>query len=964
MSTTTTTFAIPTPPPSRPRPSHHRRSKSSHTAHDFWKHFQERPLDAIFRPKSVALVGASEREGSVGRTLMWNLLSSPFGGTIYPVNARRRANIFGIRSYQRVYEIPERGIDLAIIAVPAGAVKEVMQDCVNVGVKGAVIISAGFKETGPEGAMLEDEIMGIAREGNMRVVGPNCLGVMNPISGLNATFATNIAKPGNVAFISQSGAMCTSILDWSLQANVGFSAFISIGSMSDVSWGDLIYYLGDDPNTKAIAIYMESIGDARSFMSAASEVAITKPIIVIKPGRTEQAAAAAASHTGSLAGSDDVLDAAFKRCGVLRVDKIREVFDIIELLGKQPRPKGKYLTIVTNAGGPGVISTDALIESGGQLAWLSEDTREKLNDLLPPHWSHANPIDLLGDTTPDTYAKAVTIAAQNKYSDGVLIILTPQAMTDPTETARRIAALSKTLPPTKPILASWMGGAGVIEGRSILDKAGIPTCDYPDHAATLFSYMFQYSVNVSQLYQCPRWCADMHPESSTVDAILARAQSSGRKILTEYESKQVLSTYGIPTVATKLASSSEEAIQAADELGYPVVVKINSETITHKTDVGGVKLNLHSPEQVRDAYESIRKSVEVYYEESDFQGVTVQPMVDTRGAYELIVGCSQDEQFGPVMLFGSGGTLVEVYNDRSLALPPLNTNLAHLMMKNTKIYKALKGVRGKSAVDIAAVEKLIVNFSHLVMERCNYIAEVEINPLLASSDTLLALDARIILHSPTDPDSMSDSSEIVQPAIRPYPSQYEQQFATKNGRAMLIRAIMPEDEPLIVDFHKRVSEESVYTRFLSDIPYEDRVAHDRLIRVCHVNYDRDIALVALDKSSNGGKIVAAGRLTKEHGRNTAEFSMLVADGYQGEGIGGKLLRELIEHGKSEGLDAIEAVVMTTNRAMIHVAEQCGFESILDKDEGVVRQYLDLRNPQAALPLADVAMRRVTAPICI
>ncbi|KAL7533868.1 hypothetical protein ACHAXR_005495 [Thalassiosira sp. AJA248-18] len=841
-----------------------------------------------------------------------------------------------------------------------------MQDCVDVGVKGAIIISAGFKETGADGAILENEIMDIAREGKIRVVGPNCLGVMNPINGLNATFATSIAKPGNVAFISQSGAMCTSILDWSLQANVGFSAFISIGSMMDISWGDLIYYLGDDPNTKAIAIYMETIGDARSFMSAASEVAMAKPIIVIKPGRTEQAAAAAASHTGSLAGSDDVLDAAFKRCGVLRVNKIREVFEIIELLGKQPRPRGKYLTILTNAGGPGVISTDALIDSGGQLAWLSDETMQELNQLLPKHWSHSNPIDLLGDATPETYARALTIAARNQYSDGILIVLTPQSMTDPTETAKRIAEVAKKLGGTKPILASWMGGAGVLEGRAILDEAGIPTYDYPDSAAEMFSYMFQYSVNVSQLYQCPRWCAEMHPESRMVDTILARAQTKGRKILTEFESKQILSAYGIPTVTSLLACNAEEAVCAANKIGYPVVIKINSETITHKTDVGGVKLNLNSPEQVRDAYDSIQHSVESKFGKDDFQGVTVQQMVNISGAYELIVGASPDDQFGPVILFGSGGTLVEVYNDKSLALPPLNSTLAHLLMKNTKIYKALKGVRGKSSADIKTLEKLIVNFSHLVMEKWNYISEIEINPLLSSGDALIALDARVILHSSAEAktDGTENSNGIVRPAIRPYPSQYEQQFVSKKGRVMLIRAIMPEDEPLIVDFHKRISSESVYTRFLSDIPFEDRVKHNRLIRVCHVDYDRDIALVVLDKSSSTGKIVAAARLTKEHGMNVAEFSILVADDYQGEGLGGKLLRELIGHAKADNLSAIEAVVLQTNRAMIHVAEKAGFECIYDKEEGVVKQFLNLRDTHTQISAEDKKLKRLSAPIYI
>jgi acetyltransferase len=751
---------LPQPPPPQEHPNnsstnnHHRtlskqQQKHSAVAHDVLKLFTSthHPLHAIFHPKSVVLIGASERTGSVGRTILWNLISSPFGGSIYFVNSNpRRKSVFGIKTYLRVQDVlseevgnnddggssstnssmeDEGGdggsIDLAIIAVPAHAVKDVLQDCVEVGVKGAIILSAGFKEVGVEGAQLESEIRTIAQHGNIRVIGPNCLGVMNPITGLNATFATHLAKPGNVAFISQSGAMCTSILDWSLQANVGFSAFVSIGSMMDVSWGDIIYYLGDDPNTKAIAIYMESIGDARSFMSAASEVAMSKPIILIKPGRTDQAAKAAASHTGSLAGSDDVLDAAFKRCGVLRVNKIRDVFEIVELLGKQPRPSGKYLTILTNAGGPGVISTDALIESGGQLAWLSEDTMNRLNDILPSSWSHANPIDVLGDATWETYSKAVEIASENEFSDGILIILTPQSMTDPTRTAQAIADVAKKI--KKPILASWMGGKAVAEGRAILDAAGIPTYDYPDSAAEMFSYMYQLEVNLNQLYETPRWCADFVEagKSMTVDSIISNAQSQGRVILTELESKLLLSCYSIPTPPTIHCRSAEEAAAAATSIGFPVVVKLHSETITHKTDVGGVKLNLHSSEQVCEAFNEMQQGVN----ETDFLGVTVQPMFDTADSFELIIGTSLDNQFGPVMLFGTGGTLVEVFNDKSLALPPLNSNLAHLMMKNTKIYKALKGVRGRKSADIPAIEKLIVNFSHLIMDKWMFIKEVE-----------------------------------------------------------------------------------------------------------------------------------------------------------------------------------------------------------------------------------------------
>ena len=449
------------------------------SAHDFWN-YQRRPLDVIFRPNSVAVIGASERAGSVGRTIVWNLISSTFGGTLYPINHKRNS-ILGIKAHKSISDIPEQ-IDLAVIVVPAKIVPQIMQECVDNGVKGAIVISAGFKEIGAEGVALEQEVLRIARSGGIRIVGPNCLGVMSPLTGLNATFAQRMAQPGNIGFISQSGAMCTAILDWSHTENVGFSAFVSIGSMLDVDWGDLIYYLGDDPRTKAIVIYMETIGNARSFMSAAREVALTKPIIVIKPGRTEAAAAAAASHTGSLTGSDEVLDTAFKRCGVLRVDDISDLFNMAELLGKQPRPKGSNLTIITNAGGPGVLSTDALLSSGGELTPISDEIEAKLDAILPVHWSHANPIDILGDATPETYAASVEIAAQDQTSDGLLVVLSPQAMTDPTQTAQMLVKLGGEFIKNKPLLASWMGGADVAAGSAILNQAGIPTYEYPDTA--------------------------------------------------------------------------------------------------------------------------------------------------------------------------------------------------------------------------------------------------------------------------------------------------------------------------------------------------------------------------------------------------------------------------------------------------------------------------------------------------
>ncbi len=631
------------------------------------------------------------------------MIGNPFGGTVFPVNPKRHS-VLGIKAYPTIAEVPE-AVDLAVVVTPAPTVPGVIKECVDAGVKGAIIISAGFREIGPKGIELEQQVLKEARRGRMRIIGPNCLGVMSPLTGLNATFASVMARPGNVGFISQSGALCTAILDWSFRENVGFSAFMSIGSMLDVGWGDLIYYLGDDLRTQSIVIYMESIGDARAFLSAAREVALSKPIIVIKSGRTDAAAKAAASHTGALAGSDEVLDAAFRRSGVLRVN----TFNMAEVLAKQPRPKGKRLTILTNAGGPGVLATDALIAEGGELAQLSPETITALNKFLPAHWSHGNPIDILGDAEPERYAKAIAIAAKDPNSDGLLTILTPQAMSDPTQTAEQLKLVTPELN-GKPILASWMGGADVAAGEAILNRANIFTLPYPDSAAHIFNYMWRYTYNLLGLYETPalsRDCGEKACDLLMAGNIIHSARKAGRTILTEYESKQLLAAYGIPTVDTRIARSEDEAVQLAEEIGYPVVLRLYSETITHKTDVGGVRLLLQDEETVRGAYGGIKSSVAEKVGAEHFQGVTVQPMLKLEG-YEIIIGSSLDRQFGPVLLFGTGGQLVEVFKDRALALPPLNTTLARRMMEQTKIYTALKGVRGRQPVDLAALEQLMV----------------------------------------------------------------------------------------------------------------------------------------------------------------------------------------------------------------------------------------------------------------
>ncbi|HKW89618.1 MAG TPA: bifunctional acetate--CoA ligase family protein/GNAT family N-acetyltransferase [Candidatus Acidoferrales bacterium] len=792
-------------------------------------------------------------------------------------------------------------------------------------------------QTGPRGAALEDQIRAELRRGAMRLVGPNCLGMMNPHLGLNATFARDIARPGNVAFLSQSGALLTAILDWAAQEEVGFSAIISTGSMLDVGRGDLISLYGDDPQTQSILLYMESVGEARAFLSAAREVALSKPIIVIKAGRSEAASHAASSHTGALTGSDEAFDAAFRRCGVLRVQSISDLFYMAEVLGKQPRPRGPRLTILTNAGGPGVLATDALIATGGELAPLAPATLDALNRLLPPHWSHSNPIDILGDADPERYSRALEITVDDPNSDGLLVVLAPQGMTDPAHVAASLKPYARGK--GKPLLASWMGGKAVAEGEAILNSAGIPSFNYPDTAARAFNYMWRYSYNLRGLYETPAEADRSENAEEThrqCDQLLQRVLDSQRTLLTEAESKELLALYEIPTVPTRVARSEDEAVEHARQLGFPVVVKIHSETITHKSDVGGVKLNLSSEDAVCSAYHAIQAAVATKASAKDFLGVTVQPMIPPGGT-ELILGSSVDAQFGPVILFGSGGHLVEIYRDRALALPPLNSTLARRLMEQTRIFAALKGTRGEPPVDLHALEQILVRFSRIVVEQPR-IKEIDINPLLASASRIIALDARIVLHG-------GDIAQASLPhsAIRPYPSQYAWKWRMKSGAEILIRPIRPEDEPMMVRFHESLSDQSVYLRYFHMEKLSTRIAHDRLIRKCFIDYDRETALVAdlADSRNSHHEILGVGRLSRGREGNDAEVAVLVTDRFQKAGLGTELLRKLIEIARAEKVGRIVAHILPENAGMRGLAKQFGFEVQKTSDPGTLTAALNL-----------------------
>lgn len=908
------------------------------TAHNVLR-YTGNPLDVMFAPRNVAVIGATEKKGKIGRIVVKNLIESSFGGSVFPINPKH-FSVLDLRCYAKIEAVGEE-IDLAVIATPARTVPGLVRECVAAGVKACIILSVGFRETGAAGAAMEEEILRDARRGRMRIVGPNCLGIMNTYSGLNASFAARQAQPGSVGFVSQSGALCSAVLDWSFRENVGFSAFVSIGSMLDVGWGDLIHYLGDDPHTKSIVIYMESIGDARAFLSAAREVALTKPIILIKPGRSQEAARAAASHTGALTGDDEVLAAAFRRCGVLRVNQIEDLFNMAEVLAKQPRTSGPRLTIITNAGGPGVLATDALITSGGELTPLSAELMSDLNEILPPQWSHGNPIDILGDADPDRFQQVTQLVSKDPNSDGLLVILTPQAMSSPTQTAQTLTKIYNRpagYPYGKPVLASWMGGAAVASGESILNQANIPTFAFPDAAARAFIYMWRYQKRLQSLYETPDLRTG-YDESSFVrfltSELIDDVREEGRTWLTEHESKRILETCGIPTVETFRARSAEEAVEKAQEIGFPVVLKLNSITITHKSAAGGVVLNITTADQVRDAFATIEHNIKENFTAADFQGVTVQSMITGRRGYELIIGSTPDDQLGPILLFGAGGTMVELIDDRVLGIPPLNSTLARRMMERTKIFKAFTGKHGSQYIDPKGIEEILVRFSQMVVQQ-RWIKDIEINPLLASPEGLIALDARIELYGP---DVLE--GDLPQLAIRPYPTQYVIPFINKAGESFLIRPIRPEDEPKVRDFHAKLSEESVYFRYFRAFQLSQRVQHERLTRMCFVDYDRTIALVTDWENPETGEeeIVAIGRLTRLPNPQEAEFAILVRDDFQGRGLGTVLLKRLIQFGRDEGITHVNAYMLGTNKGMIQVCKRLGFKT--KREDDLIKAFIDI-----------------------
>ena len=873
------------------------------------------PLDKIFRPESVAAIGGSDKKGTVGYALMNNLLTGGFKGKIYPVNPGH-STIHGLKSYASIKKIPET-VDLAVIAAPAKFVLKIVEECGEAGVGGIIIISAGFKEAGTDGRKMYDQVAKTARKHNVRIIGPNCLGIISPPVGLNATFASRMALPGKMAFISQSGALCTAILDWSVDQSVGFSHFVSIGEMVDVGFHDLIDYFGADPETACILIYMETMDEPRKFMSAARAFSRNKPVIVLKAGQSEEGAKATLSHTGSIAGNDAAFTAAFRRTGVIRVETVSQLFHVAHALALQPRPKGNRLAIVTNAGGPAVLATDFLIKNGGQLAKISPKTLKALDEILPAAWSHGMPVDVLGDTSPEGYGQALRLVLEDENVDGVLVITATQAVISPTRIAEEVVKVSKNT--SKTLLACWMGEADVAEGREVLEAGNIPNYRYPEEPVLAFMRMFNYARNIDLYHETPTATPQkFRPEKERAAAIIHKALNAGRRTLTEPEGKQLLACYEIPVAQNKVAATAAEAAGFARELGFPVVMKIDSPDIGHKTEVGGVMLNIRTQEQAAEAFEKITANARQHQPNARIDGVLVEQMISKK--FELLIGAKKDPIFGPVIAFGMGGTAVEVFKDINLGLPPLNMALARRIIERTTIFKLLEGYRGQPGVDLETLQFLLVKFSYLLMDFPE-IVEVDINPFVMDDQGGVALDSHIVIEKVPFRKEGFLHDHLV---ISPYPEQYSKMITMKSGQVALLRPIRPEDEPLEAEMFEKLSRESIYFRFFGYVP---KLSHKFLVHFTHIDYDRELAIVA--EVEEKGKRMLAGvvRLVNDYGNRSAEFAIIVADPWHGQKLGSVLMDFMIEIARKRGLGCIHAQALASNEIMLGMFERRGFRIV-------------------------------------
>jgi acetyltransferase len=894
-------------------------------------HNEQHYLHTLFEPGSIAIVGASETPNSIGVTLVRNMLDSGYKGKLFFVNPKHET-VFGQKSYPSVDTIPQR-LDIAVICTKAATVPEIIDACGRAGCKNAIIISGGFAEAGPRGGALERAALENARRHGMRLVGPNCLGIMRPASQINLTFAHGSANPGTIGLISQSGALCTAILDWALPNKVGFSNVVSLGSESDIDFGEVLDYMVSDPRTENIFLYIEGIKNARRFMSALRAAARCKPVLLIKVGKHPAGEKAVLSHTGALVGADDVFDAALRRAGVVRLANVGQMYAAASALFSHFRPRGKRLAIITNGGGPGVMAADHAADIDIPLAQLDPGTITRLNEILPGNWSKANPIDILGDADPARYGAALQACIDDDHVDGVLAILTPQAMTDPTQAARTVIEVARQS--DKPLVTCWMGEEQVSEARKLFKGAGIPTFRTPEPAVDLFSHISNYYRNRQLLMQTPPSISEQAPPRlESARLVIETALMEGRKVLNEMESKAVLAAFRIPIAQTVVARSASEAMVLAEELGLPVVMKIDSPQIVHKTDSGGVRLNLNGLAAVRDAWLEIMDEVKKNRPDAHINGIAIEPMIQKPNGRELVVGMMRDKIFGPTIVFGSGGTSIEAYNsERAVALPPLNPVLVADMLASTRTTARLGEFRNMPPVDMAAIESVLLRVSAMVCE-LPWISAMDINPLIVDENGAVAVDARITIENMPITAGRYDHM-----AIHPYPSHLKTGFQAKDGSQVTIRPIKPEDLRMEQEFVKALSPESRYMRFMNTIR---EVSPAQLIRLTQIDYDREMAFVATIDELGAEKEIGVVRYATNPDGESCEFAIVVADDWQGKGLARRLMGTLIDTARGSGLRYMHGDFLAENSRMLAFVASLGFVlSAHPEDHGLKRGVLVL-----------------------
>ncbi len=883
-------------------------------------------LETIFNPHVVAVIGASEDADSVGGRVFQNLTSGTFDGTVIPVNPKHD-EVAGHKCYPSVSEV-EATVDLAVIATPAAVVADIVRQCGEKRIGGALVLSAGFGETGEAGRGLEGRLLDTAHRADLRFVGPNCLGIMRPGIGLNATFLNSAAPAGRLALISQSGALCTAIVDWAVPHHLGFSTIVSLGNAVDIDFGDILDYLATDAASDAILLYVEGVKDARAFMSGLRMAARSKPVIVLKAGRQDRGSRAASTHTGALIGSDAVFDAALERAGVVRAMTFGQLFAAAEMLSHKRRVGGNRLAIVTNGGGAGVLAADRAGDLGVALADLSPETVAKLDGVLPAYWSHGNPVDILGDAAPELYGTAVSACLADKNVDGIVAMLTPQAMTEPTEAAKAIIEVAGTRP-AKPVLACFMGEVRVTQARNLLSESGIADFTTPERAVEAFSYLARFNLNQRLLLQTPgpfsddRKLPDVEGARLIIEAVLA----SGRTMLSDTESKAVLSAFHVRCNPTREAATAPEALIVAETVGFPVAMKISSPDISHKSDVGGVRTNIMTAADLRLAFDDMVESVKAQQPDADIRGVTIEPMVVAGDTRSFLVGAKKDPVFGPVISFGAGGTMTELLHDNAVALPPLNRVLAERLIYKTRISRLLGPFRNMPPVDKAVVEEVLLRISDMVCE-LPHIEELDINPLFVTADGAIAIDARIKVQRP-----QTTPVPYAHMAIHPYPAHLTTRSVLPDGAELIIRPIRPEDAEIEQAFVRNLSPEAKYFRFMQSI---EELTPEMLVRFTQIDYSREMALIAIVRDGGKEKEIGVARYIINPDGRSCEFAIVVSDERQKQGIGSALMKGLMEAARSQGMRSIEGEILADNHRMIELMESLGFSSRPDPNDPGLR----------------------------